>query len=118
MDKIEDPDSPKDIFNENELIGVCLDFFEAGGETVGTTLLWVLLFLAAYPEEQRKCQDEIDSAVGKSRNVALSDKPDLPQCEAFINEVQRMSCVAPAGLEHRASEDTNIYGYFIPQGNK
>ena len=36
--------------------------------------------------------------------------------QATINEVQRLSCVAPAGLEHRALKDTHLYGYFIPKG--
>ena len=116
LEKIEDPESPKDIFNEDNLIGVCLDFFEAGGETVGSTLLWVLLYLSLYPEEQEKCQNEIDSVIGNSRNVCLADKSDLPQCEAFICEVQRISCVAPAGLEHRATETVSFHGYVIPQG--
>ena len=81
-------------------------------------MLWVLLFLAVYPEEQKKCQDEIDSVVGNSRNVTLSDKPNLPFCEAFICEVQRVSSVAMASLEHRASHDMTYQGYYIPEGTK
>ena len=35
------------------------DLFEAGGETVGSTLSWVLLYLALNPEAQEKCYQEI-----------------------------------------------------------
>ena len=94
-----------------------MDFFEAGGETVGNTLSWVLLYLSLYPREQEKCQTEIDLVVGKDqRNVTLADKPNLPFCQAFIWEVQRLSCVAPGGLEHRAFEDVQFHGYTIPKG--
>ena len=94
-----------------------MDFFEAGGETVGNTLSWVLLYCALYPREQQKCQQEIDLVVGKERNnVTLADRPYLPLVEAFIWEVQRLSCVAPAGLEHRAMEDVPFHGYIIPKG--
>ena len=64
MEKSEELDSPKGIFTENHLVGVCLDLFEAGGETVGSTLSWVLLYLSLQPEEQTKCQEEIDSVIG------------------------------------------------------
>ena len=64
MEKSEELDSPKDIFTENHLVGVCLDLFEAGGETVGSTLSWVLLYLSLQQKEQTECQREIDSVIG------------------------------------------------------
>ena len=64
MEKSEELDSPKDIFTENHLVGVCLDLFEAGGETVGSTLSWVLLYLSLQQKEQTNCQREIDSVIG------------------------------------------------------
>ena len=54
--------------------------------------------------------------LGKSRSVSLADKQNLPFCEAFLWEVQRMSCVAPAGLEHRATESIPFHGFIIPKG--
>ena len=46
----------------------------------------------------------------------MADKQNLPFCEAFLWEVQRMSCVAPAGLEHRATESIPFHGFIIPKG--
>lgn len=37
----------------------------AGIDTSRFTLYWALLLMAAYPEVQKKCQDEIDVIVGK-----------------------------------------------------
>ena len=54
----------------------------AGGETVGSTLSWLLMYLALYPEVQTICRDEIDRVVG-DRNVTLDDKPNLPYVEVF-----------------------------------
>jgi hypothetical protein len=64
------------------------------------------------------CHDHLNfhSILGKSRSVSLADKQNLPVCEAFLWEVQRMSCVAPAGLEHRATESIPFHGFIIPKG--
>ena len=45
----------------------------------------------------------------------LDDRGRLPYCEATIMEVQRLSCVAPAGLGNRVPEDVRIEGYRIPK---
>jgi len=105
------------ILTENHLIGILIDFFEAGGETVGSTLSWTLLYLCLYPNEQEVCQREIDVVIGKRERVTLADRALLPRTEAFINEVQRLSCVAAAGLEHQAVEDIKFHGYTIPKGD-
>jgi cytochrome P450 len=47
-----------------DLIGICLDFFEAGGETVGNTLSWFFLYMAIYPKAQIKCQEELHTVLG------------------------------------------------------
>ena len=48
-----------------DLIGLCIDLFEAGGETVGSTLSWVLMYLALYRDVQEKCFQEIHSILGE-----------------------------------------------------
>lgn len=102
-------------FNEQDLVGLCMDFFEAGGETVGSTLNWMVLFFALYPEVQEKCYQEVKSVLGV-RAPTLDDRSQLPYLDATIMEVQRLGCVAPSGLEHTAQEDTILEGYKIPKG--
>ena len=42
---------------------VILDLFFAGSETTSTTLDWAFLYMAEYPEIQRKCQQEIEEVL-------------------------------------------------------
>ena len=100
---------------KEDLIGLCMDFFEAGGETVGSTLSWVFLYFALYPETQEKCFKEIEDVLG-STVPGLDDRTKLPYTEATIMEIQRLSCVAPGGLEHKAMHNTKLQGYDIPEG--
>lgn len=36
--------------------------------------------------------------------------------EAVLMEVQRRTNIAPMGIAHRATKNTQLYGYNIPQG--
>ena len=56
-----DPD-----LTEEDLVGVCIDFFEAGPEAVGNTLRFLILFLVLNPEWQDKCQEEVQEVLGRS----------------------------------------------------
>ena len=51
-------------FNIEQLTTMCLDFFQAGSETSSTTLSWAVLYLALYPEVQKKCWVEIEQNIG------------------------------------------------------
>ena len=41
-------------FTTDDLLGLCTDLFDAGGETVGSTLRWAILYLTHYPHVQVK----------------------------------------------------------------
>ncbi len=99
----------------HDLIGLCMDFFEAGGETVGSTMAWVLQYLALHQEEQEKCHQEIKDTIGE-KVPTLEDKSLLPYCEATMMEIQRFACTAPASLDHKSMDDAWIGGYKIPKG--
>ena len=49
----------------NDLIGICIDFFEAGGETVGSTLSWLFMYMSLNPKIQDKCYEELTEKLGK-----------------------------------------------------
>ena len=51
-------------FNTEQLVTICLDFFQAGSETSSTTLSWAILYLALYPDIQEKCWKEIEQNLG------------------------------------------------------
>ncbi len=53
--------------NVYDLVGMCMDFFEAGGETVGSTLAWLIMYLVTNQDVQEKCFEEIKQNLGKIR---------------------------------------------------
>ena len=57
--------SSSSAIDKEDLIGICIDFFEAGGETVGSTLSWFILFMALHRDVQEKCAEEIGNSLGK-----------------------------------------------------
>ena len=83
---------------------VCLilmlnSLIQAGAETTSTTLLWCVLYLVRYPEVQEVAREEVERVVGEER-PGLHHA--LPYCQAVIQEVQRLSCVAPQTIPHRS----------------
>ena len=104
-----------DSFNDEQLVLVCLDLFEAGSETTSTTLLWSVLYMAINPEIQEKCQAEIDEKIG-SRSPTIEDVPNLPYVMATLMETQRASIMAPASLPHYLTKDSVVKGYNFQKG--
>jgi len=86
----------------------------AGAETVRSGLLstiiyffhtvqsaavmsWFMLGMTAYPEVQRKCQEELDKVIGRSRMPTLADRDHLPYICATLREALRWRPVGPLG---------------------
>ncbi|KAI0298155.1 cytochrome P450 [Multifurca ochricompacta] len=88
----------------------------AGAETTVTTLIWWTLAMIAFPEVQRRAQNELDAVVGRSRLPTFADAPHLPYVRAIVKEILRWRPVLPLGLPHVASEDGWYEGMFIPKG--
>ena len=51
-------------FDQEQLVTICLDLFQAGSETSSTTLTWAVMYLTLYPYVQEKCRKEIDEHLG------------------------------------------------------
>ncbi len=114
INQVEGTDRASSI-NELNMKATVTQLFVAGSGSTVSVLRWAILYMMAYPEVQTKVQQEIDAAVGRDRLPNLSDKDKMPYTEATIMEVQRIATVAPLGVPHRASEDTTLHGYTIPQ---
>ena len=56
-----------------------------------------MLAMIAYPEVQKKCQEELDSVVGRSRMPTLKDRENLPYLRATVRELFRWRTPVPIG---------------------
>ena len=63
----------------------------------GITLLWFILAMILHPEKQRKCQEELDNVVGRSRMPTFKDQDSLPYLRATLRELLRWGTVGPIG---------------------
>ncbi|OQV16538.1 Cytochrome P450 18a1 [Hypsibius exemplaris] len=106
------------ILSEIQLMQTITDLFCAGTETIKYSLMWMMLYMAKYPEIQQKIQDEIESVIGdEDRLVSWNDLSLLPYTEATILECLRLRPVLPFG-HPRAVHDggAEFRGYEVPKG--
>ena len=59
---------------------------------------WWTLAMLAYPEVQKRAQDELDAVVGRTRVPTFADLPHLPYIRAMVKEALRWRPVDPVGL--------------------
>jgi len=110
-------EKPEEIssFSDEQLVVTGTDLLFPAATTVSATLNFAMVFLLNYPEVQRKMQQEMDNVVGRDRLPTLDDRARLPYNEAFLREVMRKQTLVPMSVVHRATEDTELNGYFIPK---
>lgn len=98
----ESPELPWDtaLFALEDVLG--------GHSAVGNFLVKLFGFLVSEPQVQRRAQEEIDSAVGESRLVSLSDRSSMPYTEAIIYEAIRL--IASPIVPRVANQDSSISG--------
>ena len=58
-----------------------------------------MLAMIAYLEKQRKCQEELDAVIGRSRMPTFADSDSLPYLCATLREALRWRTVSPLGKE-------------------
>lgn len=102
-------------FSDEQLFGICIDFFQAGSETTANSLAFAMLYMLHYPKVRRNVQQELLAVVGAKKFPKLSDRPRLKYTDAVVCEIQRCANIAPLGIAHRAVEDTTLKGFFIPK---
>jgi len=104
-----------DSFNNDNVVGTCMNMIAAGVDTSSTTLAWMTVALCNYPDVQKKAQEEIDRVIGK-RLPSMQDVKSLPYVNAVILELTRWKTVTPLALPHKALEDIDLDdGYIIPK---
>ncbi|KII84423.1 hypothetical protein PLICRDRAFT_671374 [Plicaturopsis crispa FD-325 SS-3] len=90
---------------------------EGASDTTSFFLQSLILAFCAFPEAQRKAQEEIDRVVGKDRMPNLDDFVDLPYIQAVVKETHRFRPVAPLAVPHASIADEEYGGYLVPAGS-
>ncbi|KAJ7612206.1 cytochrome P450 [Roridomyces roridus] len=88
---------------------------EGATETTASYLHSFILCMIAYPEAQRKAQEEIDRVVGQDRLPNLDDR--LPYVQALILETHRFRPVSPMFVPHATTASERYNDYVIPSGS-
>ena len=65
---------------------------------------WFMLAMLAYPDVQKKVQDELDRVVGRDRMPTFADRDDLPYLNACVREALRWRSLTPMGAPHETVE--------------
>ncbi|KXS09665.1 cytochrome P450 [Gonapodya prolifera JEL478] len=91
-----DPDTGESFDKAQIATSISL-FNDAGSETTGNAMTWVLYFLLKYPDAKAKLQAELDAAFpdGLNSQMMLSTLKTLPFLDAVIKETLRLRPVAP-----------------------
>ncbi|XP_072035376.1 cytochrome P450 2U1-like [Amphiura filiformis] len=109
-------DDPCSYLQDENMRAQLYLLFMAGTDTTSTTLDWCCLYMMAYPDIQKKIQEELDSVIGRNRLPQVSDQEQLPYTRATLLEIQRHVSLLPLSVFHTASDETSLHGYRIPKG--
>ncbi|ROV91045.1 hypothetical protein VMCG_09608 [Cytospora schulzeri] len=90
-------------------------FMIGGVETTASIMQWFSALIPAYPQIQKRAQEELDRVVGRDRLPNVEDEARLPYVHAIVKEVERCHNPFWLGTPHVASEDFTYKGKFIPK---
>ncbi|WP_112467146.1 bifunctional albaflavenone monooxygenase/terpene synthase [Streptomyces triticisoli] len=99
---------------EQEIHDQVVAILTAGGETVATTIMWLLQTLANHPEHADRIRAEVESVTG-GKPVAFDDVRRLTHTNNVIVETMRLRPSVWV-LTRRAVTDTELGGRRIPAG--
>ncbi|MED6125887.1 hypothetical protein PIB30_072869 [Stylosanthes scabra] len=103
----------------DEIKSQIMDMMIATVDNPSNAFEWGLAEMLNQPEILQKATEEIDSVVGKERQVQESDIPKLNYLKACIREVFRLHPIDDINATHVSMEDTFVANntYFIPKGS-
>lgn len=107
--------NPADCNQDEQLLSVCLDFFQAGSETTSNTISFGICHLINNQRVLLKMQTELDAVIGSNRLPTLSDRDNLPYTNAVISEIQRFSNVAPLAIAKKTLSTASLGQFKIPK---
>lgn len=114
---LEQDKSDAEFLTEGNMIQVLIDIFGAGTDTSIGELQWLLLKISREPSIQERIKKEIDENIGQSPPT-MKDRERLPYTAACIMETLRFYPIAPFGLPHKTSNNSEIGGFPIPKDTR
>ncbi|KLO06796.1 cytochrome P450 [Schizopora paradoxa] len=102
-------------FDSKSIMQATGEMFQAGTDTMASTMLWFFVAMLLYPEALRKAQAELDKVLGSDGTVlpGLHHLKDLPYCVAVMKETFRWMPVVPGGFPHLSDAEDAYKGYTI-----
>nr|GLL42807.1 cytochrome P450 82C4-like [Ipomoea trifida] len=95
-----------------------VSMLQDGAETMAVNMIWLMSLLLKNREVLKRIQEELDAKVGRERWVEDYDIDNLIFLQAAVKESMRLYPPAPFLVPHKASEDCNVDGYYIPKGTQ
>ncbi|KAI0793048.1 cytochrome P450 [Irpex lacteus] len=89
---------------------------EGGSDTTSSFTNSMVLAITAFPDAQKKAQEELDRVIGSDRAPEWEDLEDLPYIRALLKEVHRFRPTAPL-IPRATTADLMYRGYKIPEGS-
>lgn len=90
----------------------------AAADTTAVTLTWALSLLLNNKDILKKAQVELETVVGKERQVEELDLMNLVYLQAVLKETMRLYPAAPLSVPREAISDCSVSGYDIPAGTQ
>jgi len=98
--------------HSENLVDICRDLFIAGTDTTSATLSFAILHMLRNPEFQKEFHEQVYKVLG-GRDPRLTDLPNLPFPEAFIQETLRHNPLAPT-IIHCTFNDVKLRDFYLP----
>ena len=87
--------------------------YVAAIESTRSTLSWVFLLLANYPDKQQKVRVEVNEFILGDDIPNLGHKANCNYTAAFIAETMRFRYIVALGFPHKTTIDMKLGSYFI-----
>lgn len=101
--------------SEDNICHIIRDVFVAGSENVAIGLLWLIGYMVKYKDVQEKCRECILQHLKANDTVTMEQISKMIYLEATINEVLRLSNIAPLSVPHAVLEETQFDNFTIPK---
>nr|GMC62295.1 cytochrome P450 CYP82D47-like [Ipomoea batatas] len=117
---VEDNNAQISDFDADTIIkATCLNMLVAGSDAIAVTLTWALSLLLNNRTMLDKVQEELDTQIGRNRNVDESDIKNLVFLQAVIKETLRLYPPAQlSGMRSSLQDCTLSQGYHVPAGTR